>query len=109
MEQDCSRTIAYVSGAGQTVERTMRSKPGTFEAYAERCTRMAAAVHDTRLKSLMLNLADQWRRLAATTRLLEADTKEIDDFLARQEEEREKEKEKEEERKLPVIYVVNVR
>jgi hypothetical protein len=81
----------------------MRSKPGTFDAYAERCTRMAAAVHDTRLKSLMLNLADQWRHLAATTRLLEADAKEIDDFLARQREEREKEK------KLSLIYVVNVR
>jgi hypothetical protein len=66
---------------------------------------MAAAVHDTRLKSLMLNLADQWRQLAATTRLLEADARERDDFLARQREEREKEKE----RKLPVIYVVNVR
>jgi hypothetical protein len=59
----------------------------------------------------MLNLADQWRRLAATTRLLEADARERDDFLARQREEREKEKEKEKEkeRKLPVIYVVNVR
>jgi hypothetical protein len=66
---------------------------------------MAAAVHDTRLKSLMLNLADQWRQLAATTRLLEAEAKEKDDFLVRQREEREKEKE----RKLPVIYVVNVR
>jgi hypothetical protein len=66
---------------------------------------MAAAVHDTRLKSLMLNLADQWRQLAATTRLLEAEAKEIDDFLVRRREEREKEKE----RKLPVIYVVNVR
>jgi hypothetical protein len=85
----------------------MRSKPGTFEAYAERCTQMAAAGHDTQLKSLMLNLADQWRRLAATTRMLEADARENDDFLARQREEREKEKEKE--RKLPVIYVVNVR
>jgi hypothetical protein len=94
-----------MSGAGQTVERMMRSKPGTFEAYAERCTRMAAAAHDTQLKSLMLDLADQWRKLAATTRLLEADAREIDDFFARQEEEREKEKE----RKLPVIYVVNVR
>jgi hypothetical protein len=68
---------------------------------------MAAAGHDTQLKSLMLNLADQWRRLAATTRLLEADARERDDFLARQRGEREKEKEKE--RKLPVIYVVNVR
>jgi hypothetical protein len=47
--------------------------------------------------------------LAATTRLLEADARERDDFLARQREEREKEKEKEKERKLPVIYVVNVR
>jgi hypothetical protein len=92
---------------GQTVERTMRSKPGTFEAYAERCTRMAAAVHDTRLKALMLNLAYQWRQLAATTRLLEADAREIDDFLAGQREEREREKEKE--KKLSLIYVVNVR
>jgi hypothetical protein len=48
---------------------------------------MAAAVHDTRLKPLLLDLAVQWRELAATVQSLEADAKE---------------------RKLSRIYVVNV-
>jgi hypothetical protein len=48
---------------------------------------MAAIVRDRRLKSLLLDLAVQWRELAATAQSLEADA---------------------EDRKLARIYVVNV-
>jgi hypothetical protein len=62
----------------------LRSKPEVLEAYAEQCTRLAAAARDRQLKRLFSDLADQWRKLAATTRLLKADSKAMDDFFARQ-------------------------
>ena len=62
------------SGGG-SIGQTMRSKPETLEVHAECCTRMAAAAHDSRLKSLFLDMACQWRELAAATRSLEADAK----------------------------------
>jgi hypothetical protein len=46
---------------------------------------MAAAVYDTRLKSLLLELTYQWHELAATARSLEADAKAIDDFSGQRE------------------------
>lgn len=58
----------------------MRSKPETFTAYADECDRRADATRDGRLKKLFGDLASQWRELAATTALLEADAKASEDF-----------------------------
>jgi hypothetical protein len=61
----------------------MRSKSETFEAYAEECARRAAAVNDRQLKALFSDLALQWRELAATTRMLQADAKAREKFFKR--------------------------
>jgi hypothetical protein len=63
----------------------MRSKPETFAIYAEKCMWRAAAVDGRRLKSLFVDLAYQWRELAVTVQLLDADAKERDDFFAQRE------------------------
>jgi len=64
----------------------VRSKPEILEIHAAQCVRMAAAAHDSRLKPLLLDLAYQWRELAATARLLEADAKARDEFFGRERE-----------------------
>jgi hypothetical protein len=61
----------------------MRSKSETFEAYAEECARRAAAVKDHQLKRLFSDLALQWRELAATTLMLQADSRARDNFFKR--------------------------
>jgi hypothetical protein len=61
----------------------MRSKPETFEAYADECERRAEALDDRRLKWLFSDLAFQWRELAATARLLKADSEATADLFQR--------------------------
>jgi len=59
----------------------MRPGPQIYEIYAKRCARLAATAHDSRLKPLFSALAYQWRELAVTARLLEADAQAVDESL----------------------------
>jgi hypothetical protein len=59
----------------------MPSKAETFVSYAAQCDRMASAVADSRLKALYADLAFQWRELATTTRLLEAERRGREQFF----------------------------
>ena len=61
----------------------MWSRSETFEAHAAECDRRAKAAKDGQLKTLFADLAVQWRGLAATVRLLEADRRAIDGFFKR--------------------------
>lgn len=62
------------------VRLSMRSKPETFAAYAGECDRRAEAAPDRQLKELFRDLALQWRELAATAALLDADAKARKEF-----------------------------
>jgi hypothetical protein len=48
----------------------MRSRPQSFEEHAARCLQRAAETRRADLRMLYLDLASQWRELAATVRWL---------------------------------------
>ncbi len=83
VERDCSSVIDNIVSETQmrAAVPVMRSKAETFAAYAVKCDRKAQAATNRRLKELFADLAFQWRDLAATTRLLEADQKERENFF----------------------------
>jgi hypothetical protein len=61
----------------------MESKSDIYEGHAWRCEQQARAVHVRILKGLLLDLAKQWRELAATARSLSVDAQDRDDFFKR--------------------------
>jgi len=54
----------------------MQSDPDLFSAYAEKCEELARKAPDQTGKSLFLDLASQWRRLAFLRRTLELERQE---------------------------------
>jgi hypothetical protein len=61
----------------------MRTKAETCEHYADQCDSKARAVTDSRLAALFLDLAIQWRGLAAIVRSLEDERMERESFFKR--------------------------
>jgi hypothetical protein len=58
----------------------MRYKLETFVGYADECDRRAKAAAGRPLEGLFRDLARQWRELAVTVALLEADAKATKDL-----------------------------